>query len=192
MKKTVLSLFVLLTFFNVSHAVSKGNLKEFWLASDYIVGAGDVLEITVWKDETLSTIVTVLPDGKISIPLIGEYTAMGKPVKQIRREIKKRIAKYMPKPEVTVSIKQVNSMWIYVIGKVINAGRFHLNGNINVLQALSMAGGLTPFADSEEIKIVRESKAKTLIFNFNFKDVARGQNLSSNIHLQKGDVVIVP
>lgn len=192
MKKTIISLFVLITCFNVSHAISKGSLKEFWITSDYIVGAGDVLEITVWKDETLSTVVTVLPDGKISIPLIGGYSAMGKTVKQIRREIKKKMSKYIPKPEITVSIKQVNSMWIYVIGKVINAGRFQLNGNINVLQALSMAGGLTPFADSKEIKIIRETNEKTLIFNFNYKDVARGQNLSSNIHLQKGDVVIIP
>lgn len=192
MKNRVLLFFVLVTFFNVSHAVSKDNLKEFWLTSDYIVGAGDVLEITVWKDETLSTVETVLPDGKISLPLIGEYSAMGKTVKQIRNEIKRKISKYIPKREITVSIKQVNSMWIYVIGQVINAGRFHLNGNINVLQALSMAGGLTPFADLDEIKIIRESSKKTLIFNFNYSDIARGQNLSSNIHLQKGDVVIVP
>lgn len=191
MKKTAFILLVLLSFFDVSHAVSGRNNKSR-LTSDYIVGAGDVLEVSIWKDEALSTIVTVLPDGKISMPLIGEYMAMGKPIKQISREIKKNISRYVPNPEMTVSIKQVNSMWIYVIGKVTNAGRFQLNGNINVLQALSMAGGLTPFADSKKIKIIRENKKDTEIFNFSFNDVARGRNLTSNIHLQKGDVVVVP
>lgn len=192
MKKTTLLLFVLLGFFNVSQAASGSSQKSPNIPDYYIVGAGDVLEISVWKDESLSTIVTVLPDGKISIPLIGEYKAMGKAVNQIRREIKKKISRYIPNPETTVSIKEVNSMWIYVIGKVIRAGRFNLNGKINVLQALSMAGGLTPFANSKKIKIIREKNNQTRIFRFNFKDITRGLNLSSNIHLQKGDVVVIP
>jgi polysaccharide export outer membrane protein len=192
MKNSALILFAMVIFLDISHAASGGHQNQAKVSSDYIVGAGDVIEISVWKNDSLSSVATVLPDGTIALPLIDEYMAMGKTLRQIRKEITDKISKYIQKPEMSVSIRQVNSMWVYVVGKVIRGGRFQLNGNINVLQALSMAEGVTPYADSKNIKIIRESGNESQVFNFNFKDVLHGKNLATNIHLKKGDVVIVP
>lgn len=159
---------------------------------DYIIGPGDVLDISVWKDETLTRQVVVLPDGKISFPLIGEVMASGKTVAQLKKEIEKKLSAYVPDPTLSFEVRQVNSMLIYVIGRVNNPGRFLLNVNVNVLQALSMAGGLTPFAKRDKIKIFRQEGDKTQIFKFQYDDVVEGKNLEQNIVLKRGDVVVVP
>ena len=192
MNKIPICLLILSALLIQAGLVSAGSAQTGGASPHYIVGSGDVLEVSVWKDEALSRIVTVLPDGSISLPLIGEYMAMGKSIHLIREEIEKKISLFVPDPELIVSINQVNSMWVYVIGKVLNAGRFNLNSNVNVLQALSMAGGFTPFADSAKIKIFREKKGETEIFSFNYNDVTRGKNLYANIRLEKGDVIVVP
>lgn len=192
MKKIPICLIVLSVLLTPAGAAFAGSARASVPSSRYIVGSGDVLEISVWKDEALSRTVTVLPDGTISLPLIGEYMAMGKSIHLIRKEIKKKIALFVPNPELIVSVKEVNSLWVYVIGKVTNAGRFKLNGNVNVLQVLSMAGGFNSFADSSKIKIFREKKGGTEIFSFNYNDITRGKNLLANIRLEKGDVIVVP
>jgi polysaccharide export outer membrane protein len=192
MKKIPFCLLVLSILLTRAGAASAGSVQANELSSRYIVGPGDVLEVSVWKDEALSRTVTVLPDGTISLPLIGEYMAMGKSINLIREEIKRAIEPFVPNPELIVGIQQVNSMWVYVIGKVMNAGRFQLNSNVNVLQVLSMAGGFNSFADSDKIKIFREKKGKTKIFSFNYTDVARGKNLYANIRVKNGDVIVVP
>ena len=159
---------------------------------DYIIGAGDVLDISVWKDEALTKLVTVLPDGKISFPLIGEILAQGKTVAALRNELKKKIEKYVPDPDLSLVVQQVNSMLIYVIGRVNHPGRFVLNSNINVLQALSMAGGLNPFAKRNKVLIFRKEKGKDAVFSFRYDDVAKGENLKQNIMMKRGDVIVVP
>lgn len=159
---------------------------------DYIIGPGDVLDIAVWKDETLTKSVVVLPDGKISFPLIGEVVAKGKTVAELKREIEKKLTAYVPDVTLSLEVKQVNSMLIYVIGRVNNPGRFILNVNVNVLQALSMAGGLTPYAKRDKIKIFRYEGDKTHIFPFNYDHVVEGKGLEQNIILVRGDVIVVP
>lgn len=159
---------------------------------DYRIGPGDVLDISVWKDETLTRSVVVLPDGKISFPLIGEVAAGGKTVPELKKEIEGKLAKYVPDVTLSFEVKQVNSMLIYVIGRVNNPGRFPLNVNVSVLQALSMAGGLTPFAKRDKIRIFRREGDKTSIFNFQYDNVVEGKQLEQDIMLKRGDVIVVP
>ena len=159
---------------------------------DYLVGPGDVLEVSVWKEEALTKQVVVLPDGKISFPLIGEVQAAGRTLPELKQEIGKRIVKYAPKEEVNLEVKQVNSMLIYVIGRVNQPGRFVLNTNVNVLQALSIAGGLNPFAKRNDIKIFRREGTATKVLPFRYDQVTDGEKLEQNITLQRGDVIVVP
>ena len=158
----------------------------------YQIGAGDVLDISVWKDEAQTKTVVVLPDGTISFPLIGQVVAEGKTVAQLTEEIRQKVSQFMPDPVITVIVHQVNSMLIYVVGRVNNPGRFLLSTNINVLQAITMAGGLNPFAKRDRITIMREEGEKTTILPFNYDEVAVGENLQQNIRLRRGDVVVVP
>jgi polysaccharide export outer membrane protein len=160
--------------------------------ADYLIGPGDVLFISVWKDESLTQNVPVRPDGKISFPLIGEIIAGGKSVNQLKEEIEKKIARYVPEPILSVSVREINSLLIYVIGRVNNPGRFVLNTNINVLQALAMAGGCNSFANKNDIKIFRESQGGTRILEFKYDEVVRGKGLEENVTLRRGDVIVVP
>jgi polysaccharide biosynthesis/export protein len=162
------------------------------LGPDYIIGPGDLIDIAVWKDETLSKSVVVLPDGKISFPLIGEIRAAGRTIPQIKQEITQKISPYAPDPIISIEVRQVNSMLIYVIGRVNAPGRFSLNTNVNVLQALTMAGGVNPFAKRDRIKIFRQEGAKTAIFRFKYDEVVEGIGLEQNIMLQRGDLIVVP
>ena len=166
--------------------------KALWPREDYIIGSGDVLDISVWQNEDLTKLVIVLPDGRISFPLIGEVTAAGKTVSELRQELERKLSRYVPDVELSVVVNQVNSMLIYVIGRVNNPGRFLLNTNVNVMQALSMAGGLNPFAERSKIKIFREEKDQTKIFDFDYDDVTEGKNLNQNIRLKRGDLIVVP
>ena len=157
---------------------------------DYLIGPGDVLEISVWKEEALTKSLSVLPDGKISFPLIGQVQAAGRTVALLTKDIEIRLARFIPDPNLSVGVQQVNSLLIYVIGKVNNPGRFALNSNINVMQALSMAGGLNTFANEGDIRIFRRAGNKTLIYRFDYDDVSAGKNLRQNITLRRGDVVV--
>jgi len=159
---------------------------------DYIIGPGDVIDISVWKNQALTKQLTVLPDGKIHYPLLGEIVVGGKTLIDLEKELKQRITKFMPAPDLTVMVQEVNSMLIYVIGKVNNPDRFDLKSNINVLQALTMAGGLNTFAKRNKIKILRKTKDENLIFTFEYDDVMEGKNLEQNIELRRGDIVVVP
>jgi len=165
---------------------------EEWPGTDYLIGPGDVLYISAWKVEDMTKLVTVLPDNKISFPLIGEVVAGGKTVVQLKKELEDKISRFVPDPNLSVMVQQVNSMQIYVIGKVNHPGRFVLNTNVNVLQALAMAGGLNPFAKRNKIKIFREKGDKPEIFKFRYDDVSQGIHPEQNIRLKRGDVIVVP
>jgi polysaccharide biosynthesis/export protein len=160
--------------------------------ADYIIGAGDVLNISVWKDESLTRQVVVLPDGKIGFPLIGQVTAAGKTVAELTKEIEQKLARFVPGVELSVVVQQIGSMTIYVIGKVNAPGRFNLASDVNVLQALAMAGGLNPFAKRGDIKIFRETGGGTKVFFFDYDTVADGKDPRQNMRLKKGDVIVVP
>lgn len=160
--------------------------------SSYRVGAEDLLEISVWREDTLKKEALVRPDGGISYPLIGEVQAAGKTVLEIRDEIARRLEKFIPDPVVSVSVVKSASQRIYVIGKVAKPGEFPVGRQIDVLQALSMAGGLTPFADGNDIRVLRREGGQQVVLPFEYHRVVRGQKIEQNIILRGGDVVVVP
>jgi polysaccharide export outer membrane protein len=160
--------------------------------TDYVIGPGDVLHISVWKDEALTRQMAVLPDGKIAFPLIGQVVAGGKTVDGLTREMEQKLAKFVPDLNLSVVVQQVGSMTIYVIGRVNSPGRFAIASDVNVLQALSMAGGLNPFAKRGDIKIFREAGGGTKVFYFDYDTVADGKDAQQNMRLKKGDVIVVP
>ena len=158
----------------------------------YRIGPGDVLDISVWKDEALTKLMPVLPDGTISFPLVGKLTAGGRTLEDFKAELEEHISRYVPDPVLSVSVQQVNSMMVYVIGRVNSPGRVMLNTNVTALQALAMAGGPNPFAKRNKIKIFREEPDRTLIFDFPYDDISRGDRLEFNIEMKRGDVMVVP
>lgn len=159
---------------------------------DYRIGPGDQLSIEVWKDKDLARLVTVLPDGRVAYPMVGEVVAAGKTVAQFQKEIEGKLSLYVKDAVITVEVRQVNSLQIYVIGHVRTPGRLLMTSNIDVLQALAMAGGPDQFAKLSKIKIFRREGMKTVIIPFDYDDVIAGKNLGSNILLRRGDVVVVP
>ena len=158
----------------------------------YQIGPEDVLEISVWKEEGLKKESLVRPDGGLSFPLIGEVQAAGKTAAQLKKEIAQRLEKFIPDPVVSISLLRVGGNKIYVIGKVNNPGEFPAGRYVDVLQALSMAKGLTPFASENGIKIMRKEGGKDVVFPFRYSDVKNGEDLEQNIQLKGGDVVVVP
>ncbi len=158
----------------------------------YKVLPGDVLQVSVWKEKDLQIDVLVRPDGAFSFPLAGDISAKNRSVLELQGELTKRLSRYISDPVLTVSVKQVLGNKIYVIGQVARPGVFVVNPQVDVLQALSMAGGGTPFASLNDIKILRrEGKAQSAI-PFRYDEVVKGRNLQQNIMLQSGDVVVVP
>lgn len=157
----------------------------------YIIGAGDVLEISVWKNQDLTRQVIVLPDDTIRFPLIGELKVGGQSLAWLDKTLKMKLEKFIPDPDLSVALTRINSMFIYVIGKVNKPGQFPITDNVDVLQALAVAGGLNPFAKEKEIKIFRKQGKDTLIFKFNYDAVSKGENLEQNITLNRNDIIVV-
>ncbi len=158
----------------------------------YRLGAEDVLLISVWKDEQLTREVVVRPDGMFSFPLVGDIQAEDRTVDEIRSDLVKRLMKYIPNPNVSAAVTKVLSYKIYVVGRVNKPGEYLIGHYTDVLQALSLAGGLTPFASENDIKVIRRLKGQQKVFLFRYGDVRKGQELEQNILLQRGDSVMVP
>ncbi len=158
----------------------------------YEIGPEDLLEIVVWKEEGLKKEVVVRPDGGISFPLIGEVHAGGKTPQQLLEEITLKLARFIPRASVNVSVLKAASYKIYVIGRVNKPGEFTSGRQVDVLQALSMAGGLTPFAAAQDILVLRKVNGKDTRFSFDYSQVQGGIGLSQNIPLKSGDTVVVP
>lgn len=158
----------------------------------YYLGPEDVLKISVWKDESLTGEAVVRPDGMISFPLVGDLQAEGRTVEDLRAGLVTRLSKYIPKPAVSVAVTKANSYKVYVIGKVNRPGEFLVGHYTDVMQALSLAGGLTPFASENNIKVLRRVGAQQVTFPFAYGDALKGKGLEQNIILQRGDVVMVP
>ena len=158
----------------------------------YIVQPGDILFIDVWKEKDLVREVKVRPDGGLNFPLIGDVVAAGKTIQQLKTDIATKLSKYIPDPSVNVAIKEAQGYKIYVIGKVNKPGEFFFNRNVDVIQALSMAGGPNPYAAVNKIKIIRRINGEQKTFIFRYADVEKGKDLEQNIVLQGGDVVVVP
>jgi polysaccharide biosynthesis/export protein len=158
----------------------------------YRLGAEDVLLVSVWKDEQLTREVVVRPDGMFSFPLVGDIQAEDRTVEEIRADLVKRLTRYIPNPNVSVAVTKVLSYKIYVVGRVNKPGEYLIGHYTDVLQALSLAGGLTPFAAENDIKVIRRIKGQQQVFRFRYGDVRKGQELEQNILLQRGDAVMVP
>jgi polysaccharide export outer membrane protein len=158
----------------------------------YYLGPEDVLKISVWKDEALTVEAVVRPDGMISFPLVGDLQAEGKTVDELREAIAARLAKFIPKPTVSATVTKVNSYKIYVIGKVNRPGEFLVGHYTDVMQALSLAGGLTPFAAENNIRVLRRVGNRQMTLPFGYGDALKGKGLEQNIVLQRWDVVMVP
>jgi polysaccharide biosynthesis/export protein len=158
----------------------------------YRVGPEDVLDISVWKEEGLNKEVLVRPDGGITFPLVGQIQAAGKTAEEIGAEIASRLKRAINDPVVSVSVLKVTGNKIYIIGRVARPGEYATGRYVDVLQALAMAGGLTPYAAENSIKVLRKHDGKDEVFEFEYSDVRRGRKLEQNIVLQGGDVVVVP
>jgi polysaccharide export outer membrane protein len=158
----------------------------------YLLGPEDVLLISVWKDEHLTREVVVRPDGMISFPLVGDLAAEGRTVEELRSDLVRRLVKYIPNVNVSVALTKMLSYKIYVVGRVNKPGEYLVGHYTDVLQALSLAGGLTPFAAENDIKIVRRVMGQQHTFPFRYSDVRKGTALEQNILLERGDVVMVP
>jgi polysaccharide export outer membrane protein len=158
----------------------------------YKLGAEDVMLVSVWKDEQLTREVVVRPDGMFSFPLIGDVQAEDRTVEDIRGDIVKRLTKYIPNPNVSVAVTKVISYKVYVVGRVNKPGEYLIGHYTDVLQALSLAGGLTPFAAENDIKVMRRVRGEQHAIPFRYGDVRKGRDLEQNIILRRGDVVMVP
>lgn len=159
---------------------------------DYNLHPGDEIEVSVWKEVDLQREVVIRPDGKFSFPLTGEITASGRTAAAVKSEIETRLKAYIPEPVVTVSVTGIGGNQVYVIGQVNKPGAYVMNPQINVLQALSVAGGTTPFAAVNDIIVIRSAKGSQRALPFRYNDVTKGRNLEQNITLESGDVVVVP
>ena len=162
------------------------------LAPDYVVGPGDVLGIVFWRQQEMSAEVVVRPDGRISVPLLNEIDVTGLTPEQLRQKLTTDAQKFVQDPNVTVVVKQINSRRVYITGQVSRPGPYPLISSMNVLQLISMAGGLSEYADEKNILVMRTIKGKTTHFTFNYKDMINRKNLTQNIDLKPDDTVIVP
>ena len=158
----------------------------------YEVQPSDLLQISVWREPELTQQVLVRPDGGFSFPLAGEINAVGKTVEELRVELVERLSRYIPDLVVTVAVLEIRGNKIYVIGQVNQPGEFIVNPRVDVMQALSLAGGTTAFASPGDIFVLRRDDEQQQRLPFNFDAVLRGRNLEQNVLLRSGDVVVVP
>jgi len=159
----------------------------------YRINPGDVLQISVWKETDLQRELLVNPDGHIAFPLADDLVAEGKTVEQLRVEITEKLARFIPDVVVTVAALQVSGNKVYVLGQVARPGEFVMTRTADVMQAISAAGGTTPFAQRDDIKILRRGEQGTQIaIPFKYGDVEAGRKLEQNILLRAGDTIVVP
>jgi polysaccharide export outer membrane protein len=159
---------------------------------DYVIGPDDNLEIIFWRDKDMSALVSVRPDGRVTLPLLNDIQASGLTPEQLRTAVMTAATKFVEDPNVTVVVKAINSRKVFVTGMVAKAGPYPLMGPTTVMQVLSMAGGIQEFADSKNILIMRNENGRPVAYRFNYKEVLKRKNLKQNIELKPGDTVVVP
>ncbi len=155
----------------------------------YTIGAADVLQIAVWKEPELSRDATVRLDGLVTVPLLGDTQAAGKTPNELAADIATKLARFIEKPRVSVSVTQANSSRIYIIGQTVRSGEFPLSRRMTVLQGLALAGGFKEFAKTDSIVIVRQDGTAIPV---NYKRIADGKDMSQNVVLAAGDTIVVP
>ena len=158
---------------------------------EYLIGPEDVLDISVWKNPELSRQVPVRPDGKVSLPLVNDIQAAGLTPSQLRDEVAKRLAEYVPSAEVSVIVQEVQSLKVAVVGAVKTPGRFILKSPATVLECIALAQGLTEFANRERIVVLRQNGATTQRIPFNYRKIADSDD-QDNFFVKPGDIIVVP
>ena len=169
-------------------AASKGVTDD----PNYRIGPLDVLDVSVWKEPDVSRQVPVRPDGKISLPLLNDVQAAGLTPAQLGAQVTEGLGRYMTDPQVTVIVTEINSQRIYMLGEIARPGAYVLLPGMTVLQALSNAGGFTPFSNLKNIHVLRQENGKQNKLFFNYKDVLSGKHTEQNIELKPGDTIVVP
>jgi polysaccharide export outer membrane protein len=159
---------------------------------DYRVGLGDSIQVSVWKEPEASTIVVVRPDGKISLPLVNDLEVSGKTPMEIQEILAAKLSPFIKDPNVTVTVKEIHSHKVYVLGQVNKAGSYQIVQPTTILQMLTDAGGLQPYAKAKSIYVLRTENGQQRKLSFNYKDVVQGKKIEQNIFVQPGDTIVVP
>ncbi len=164
------------------------------VSSEYIIGAEDVLEITVWRNVDLSKVVQVRPDGRISMPIIRDMMAVGKTPSQLAEEMTNKLREYVQNPVVAVSLREVNSSNIFILGEVARPGRYPLKSKTTLLQGITIAGGFTPIAARNQMVIFRFTESATGMkrLTASYDDIVLRGGITANFELKSGDTVVVP
>ncbi len=167
------------------------------LPKDFLLGPEDVVEVTVWRNQDLSRTVVVRPDGMISLPLIGDVQASGFTAAQVSEKISKRLTEYKENPSVSVSVKEINSYYIYVVGEVTRPGKYPLKSYATVLQGISLAGGFTQYASKNSMAVMRSVREgsggeRQLRIPVRYDDLVMGRGEVGNFRLSSGDTIVVP
>lgn len=168
------------------------HVGDVFAESEYKVQPGDVLSLSVWKEPDLTRDIMIHPDGTFTVPLVGEIRASGRSIMDIQQDIAETLKRYIPEPIVTIGLAETIGTKIYIIGQVTSPGAYTVNQPTDVMQALSLASGMTAYASVNKIRILRRNKDEQIAINFRYGDVAKGERLEQNILLQNGDVVVVP
>ena len=171
--------------------------KAYEAPTGFLLGAEDELEITVWGNKDLTRVTAVRPDGLISMPIIGDVQAAGLTADALAQRIADRLKQYIANPAVSVSVKELNSYSVYVLGEVSKPGKFQLKSYITVLQAISMAGGFTEWAKKNKLQVVRatqngDHQRQEVHIPLRYDDLVSGRGEPGNIVLHPGDTVVVP
>jgi polysaccharide export outer membrane protein len=158
----------------------------------YVIGAEDTLNVNVWKEPDMSGTVPVRPDGKISLPLVGDVQATGLTPMELTAQLTTLLKKYVTDPRVTVTVTNVNSRRVYILGQVGRPGAYPLAPEMTVLQALSTAGGLNQFAAADKIYVLRNDSSGQVKLAFQYKQVIKGRKPEQNVVLKPGDTIVIP
>ncbi len=158
----------------------------------FVIGPQDVLAIDVWREADLTVKSTVRPDGKIGLPLLGDFQAAGLTTTELKDRIAEGYKQYVSAPQVTVIVVEVHSHVVHVTGSVAKPGIYQIGGPLTVIELLARAGGLSEFAKSRDIVVIRTDGGKTRRFRFNYNSFVDGDNLQQNIPLRSGDMIVVP
>jgi polysaccharide export outer membrane protein len=161
-------------------------------AGSYVVGVSDVLAIVVWKNQELSVTVPVRPDGRISVPLVGEVEAARRTPAELEEILTEAFEEFVTSPAVSVVVQEINSHRVFIMGEVNSSGTYDIIQPTRLLQALAMAGGLTDFAKKDKVILLRDVDGEQQRTTLSIKDVQAGKSLADNILLRPGDTIIVP
>jgi polysaccharide biosynthesis/export protein len=161
------------------------------LPPEYVIGTDDVLGIVFWRDTDMTGDVTVRPDGKITLPLIGDMSAVGLTPEALKEQITKAASKLIEDPTVTVVVRTINSRKVFITGQVVAPKDYPLTRELTVMQLISLAGGLTEYANKKNIAVLRTENGQQKVFKVNYNEISEGKNLAQNIVLKPGDTVMV-